>query len=168
MMETREIQNELIRTGRELGMCDKFMGRLEAGPMSRQDMFGLFHAGLDFCIEHNWPSIDFINEAFTDLELSKAGIYKRGDCLSENQKNVVAIGNATVDVYVGNSGVTDIYCRHNSTINLHLGDNAFCYISVHDNGTVNVISKGAGARLCTSLFSGTINQQELFDKIHRK
>ena len=168
MMETKEIQNELIRTGKENGMCDKFMSRLESGPLTIDQMCGLFHAGLDFCIEHNWPNLDFVKEAFDERSLAKNGIYHTGIHNSKSQKNVVTMGDALVDVYIPANGVCDIYCRHNSVVRIHAGEHAFVYVSCYDDGKVDVIESANDAKLCASFYSGEINNTDKFDKIHRK
>ena len=73
-----------------------------------------------------------------------------------------------VDVYVQEDSICDIYVRHDSKVNLHVGDRAFVYVTMRDNGMLEIKSKGQGAKIKSSVFSGTIDKVELIDTIHYK
>lgn len=159
------IQEEIRAKCIALGMCDKFQSKWENGEQkSVKELCRLFHAGQDFCIEHDFPSVDDIL-SFGDSP-KEYGVYAT-DGVSKYQTSVVAVGNAVVDVYVSDS-VCDITARHNSSIRLHLRGKSLCYVSAHDNCRIFVEEKDNTSRLCMSYWAGTIENENKFDKINHK
>lgn len=159
------IQQEIRAKGIALGMCDKFKSKWGEGEQkSIKDLCRMFHEGQDFCIEHNFPSVEDIL-SFGD-EPKEYGVYASNG-VSKYNTSVVAVGNAIVDVFVIDN-ICDITARHNSTIRLHITGKSLCYVSAYDNCNILVESKDNTSRLCMSYWAGNIQNESKFDKINYK
>lgn len=148
------------------GMCQKMQDEWKEG-LSGEGLFRMYFRGMDFCIEHDWPSLETIHEFFSAEELAEHGIYIANGT-SEGQSNVAVLGDAEVHIYVKPFDVCDIYVRHNSKVYIHLSTGSYCYISILDNSEVHVVEKEGGARICASYYSGYVAEPNMFDKIHDK
>lgn len=146
-------------------MCAKFKDSW--GKPTTEDLCRRFFAGMDFCIEHDWPKVDTMKELFDADEAAKYGVYF-ADGVSKNQEHVCVLGDAEVHIYVPAYGVCDVYARHNSKVHLHIGKKAFCYVSILDNATVFPEDKADGAQIKSSQYGGTIYEPHIFDTIHDK
>lgn len=146
-------------------MCAKFKNSW--GKPTTEDLCHRMFAGMDFCIEHDWPKVETMKELFDADEAAKYGVYF-ADGMSKHQEHVCVLGEAEVHIYVKPFGLCDVYARHNSKVHLHLGEKAFCYVSILDNSRLHVDSKADNAVLKASYFGGTIETPELFDTIHDK
>ncbi len=161
-----DIQEIILSAGKSAGMCNQFQSELLSGEKSIDELCAMYHRGLDFCIEKNFPSREIV-ALFNPTDLARNGIYydtTNYDIL--NQKHIVVNGNSDVDIYIDD--ISDIYVRDNSKVRLHIRNNAFVYVTIRDNAEVSVALRGANTRICASLFSGTIVNEEQFDIINRK
>ncbi len=160
------IQEKILLAGKSAGMCNQFQSELQSGEKTIDELCSMYHRGLDFCIDKHFPSKEIV-ALFNPIDLARNGIYydtTNYDIL--NQKHIVVNGKSDVDIYVDR--ISDIYVRDNSKARLHIRDGAFVYVTLRDNAEVSVVMRGANTRICASLFSGTIVNEEQFDIINRK
>lgn len=160
------IQQLILDSGTKAGMCQKFQGELLSGEKSIDQLCSMYHRGLDFCIEHNFPSRDIVRQ-FRREDLARNGIYYDVDNYDIiNQKHIVVNGKSDVDIYV--RGISDIYLRDNTKARLHVEDNAFVYVTLYNASQVSVVLRGKNARICASVYSGRIVNDDQFDRISYK
>lgn len=158
---------QLYEDGIRLGMCEKFRKKWDDNT-TLDDLCQMFYAGQDFCIEHNYPSIEQIL-SLDEKILENHGIYASGKHQVNTCRKTIILGNADVELTVPDyQEVLDIYVRHNAHLTLSMGKYTYAYISIFDDASVSVVNKGIGARLCASQFGGNIRDEELFDKISKK
>ncbi len=161
-----DIQEKILKAGKAAGMCKQFQGELLSGEKTIDELCSMYHRGLDFCIDKHFPSKEIV-ALFNPVDLARNGIYYDTiDYDILNQKQIVVNGKSDVDIYVDN--ISDIYVRDNSKVRLHVRDGAFVYVTLRDNAKVSVVMREANTRICASLFSGTIVNDEQFDVINRK
>lgn len=163
-----ELQELLKKQAINLGLCQQWQD--EWGSPDVDSLCDKFIRGIDFCIKHDFPSVDEVKYHFKREDIERNGIFAHEGTksVSNGQKNVISMGESEVDVHVPDYGVCDIYVRHNSKVNLHVGNNAFVYVTVMNDSVLNVCSKGEASKIKTSYFSGTIIGKELIDTIHNK
>lgn len=162
-----DLQERILEDGIKHGMCEKFQDLLKAKKLSVDELCMLYHRGLDFCIDNNWPGMEIVGE-FSDAELNRNGIYYGSKGVTSEGQQFVVANDSDITVKVKPYGVTSIYARGNSKVTLSLGDNSNAYISILDNAEVSVAYKGYKAVLNASFFSGKINNEEMFNNIHIK
>lgn len=159
-------QQQILESGKKIGMCQQFQYELSAGNKSVDELCSMYHRGLDFCIEHNFPSRDIVRQ-FRREDLARNGIYYDVDNYDIiNRKHIVINGKSDVDVYVDD--VSDIYVRDSSVVRLHIRDNAFAYVTLYDKSKVGVVLRGKNTRICASVYSGRIVNDDQFDRISYK
>lgn len=160
------IQEHLLQDGAAHGMCEKF--QKEWGNPSVKELCEKYFAGQDFCIKHNWPSLDWLQENMAG-KTAAYGIFINQEAeliSSPDEREMALLGDSkvTYEAY----DMCDITVRHNSTLNLKAHHRSFVYVSLHDNATLNIVSKDDNARICVSHFSGNINNKELVDRYYKK
>ena len=158
-----ELQEKLKQEAIALGACKQGIDSWfnpNTGELCR-----MYFKYQDFCIEHNWPSVEQIKEFDRELVESN-GIFVQGNSECKNIKDVAILGDAVVDVYVIDP--SDITIRHKGIVNLHLEGDVLCTVSMHDDCRLNVVSKNQRSRLAVSYWSGIIENKELVDKIYTK
>jgi hypothetical protein len=160
-LRKKELQKKIKEDGIALGMCDKY--RDNWGEPDIRDLCRFFHAGQDFCIEHDFPKLELLQEYADDI--APHGIWAK-DGHSVDQPHVVVVGDA--DVIVETSIVSSIYVRHNATVRLIINEGAYCYVTAQDNCTVILECKSLLGQVKMSYYSGTIIGEEHFDKINNK
>ena len=161
-----KIQQLILENGTRLGMCQKFQSELLSEEKSIDELCSMYHRGLDFCIKHNFPSRDIICQFRRD-DLARNGIYYDVDNYDiVNQKHIVVNGKSDVDIYV--RSISDIYLRGNTKARIHLSDNAFAYITLYDESQVSIVFRGKNVRICASVYSGRIINDDQFDRISYK
>lgn len=157
------IQEELKQQAIEYGLCEQW--QREWGDPTTADLCDKYIRGLDFCIKHEYPTVEYLDEHFKG-KVEQYGIYINEEATSIGQTDVVVNGDSKVDIY--SPIVSSIYVRHNSKIRLYVPAQAFVYVSMFNDCTVEVIEKGEGAKICVSLFGGTIVNEEKITRIHHK
>lgn len=157
------IQEELKQQAIEYGLCEQW--QQEWGDPTTADLCDKYIRGLDFCIKHEYPTVEYLDEHFKG-KVEQYGIYINEEATSIGQTDVVVNGDSKVDIY--SPIVSSIYVRHNSKIRLYVPAQAFVYVSMFNDCTVEVIEKGEGAKICVSLFGGTIVNEEKITRIHHK
>lgn len=161
-----ELQRRLLASGIAQGMCDKFQAILSGKELSEDELCVLYHRGLDFCIEHNWPARELVDEFDTDT-LHRNGIYYDFKGRIDAKMFNVINEDSDVTIVVPENMVCSIYVRHNSKVNLIVEPGAFCYVSCYDNSDVRVLSKAPGSKLKASFYAGNIDADK-FDNVTYK
>lgn len=128
------------------GICHKFLDDWNES-FSAQELIHRYKAGLDFCIQHNIPSNEFIKGAFDGDTLVDNGVFvdAKGQYFPDSDTLVVQ-GNSEVTIVSDKFDVHTIHLRHNAVLNLHTKDNSDVHVFVYDNAVLNVV-RGDNAKV---------------------
>ena len=113
--------DELMREANKLGACEK------SGLVSDwKSLAWLFFTpqGEEFCIEHNFPSLEMFNAL--ECDLTEYGVYvDAGNIWLDNPRNAAIIGDtrATIDIR-GNACVHKIMLMHGAKAVIHASNYA--------------------------------------------
>lgn len=118
-----------------LGLCKQWTE--EWGEADRHAMCEKFVNGLDFCIKHNWPSVDVIKNEFGDV-MHEHGIYADESIHISGEGTIVLNGSCDGSVSFAGMTVGNLYVRHDCDIRVRVKDYAYAHISVYDNASVSV------------------------------
>lgn len=157
--------DELLKDGISHGMCEKF--QKEWGKPGVKELCEKYFRGQDFCIEHNWPDLKWLEENMRGKTIEYGILINQTVQMSQGERREFAlIGNSdlTLDVF----DVCDITIRHNSKIHLNVHDGCFVYVSMHDDSVLDVVSKEGTGRVCVSHFGGSVINGGLIDKFNEK
>lgn len=146
-----------------LGACAK--GIDSWGEPNLTDLCEKFFKFQDFCIEHDWPTVEQL-AAFDKRTLRRNGIYVNGKCKCNGLAHVVVTGDAEVEVHV--TRPCDITLRHKGIANVYIDTDVLCTVSMYDNSRLNVIAKHQKGRVAISHWGGVIQSNQLIDKIYAK
>lgn len=108
----------------------------------------LFKKGMDFCIEHDFPSMDFINENFSPQELHDNGIWVNESLDNKTLSNgiYIALGDTTGTVRIGRWCAVTIYLRHESKLNIVAEEFSRVFVRLYDSAE-SVIIDSEDARI---------------------
>lgn len=124
-----------------LGLC-KPCTEAWADNSDQQALIDKFKKGIDFCLDRDWPSSDFIKanfdrgllnanlifvDEYVDMDMAPSGIYiLNGECSGRMRFAPWAAAN--------------VYVRHNSKMNIVADDFAKVFVRVYDEADVEVNS----------------------------
>lgn len=158
-----ELQEELKQQAISLGLCKQWQE--EWGNPNIAELCHKYIRGLDFCIKHDYPKLEYLEKHFKG-KTEQYGIYISDNAIADNQQNVIA--NGASKILVRTNMVSDVTARHTSEIHIEALDRAFVYVSMHDDCKLIIDRKDPRAKICVSYWSGTIVNPELIDRIHDK
>ena len=149
IMETREISLALKSEAVSLGLCQEWTS--EWDNESKDSLVEKYVKGIDFCIDHNYPSLAFMKENF-DGVMQKHGVFAMEEVSVFNRRfldiNHSCVGSAKnnsyfdTDGYVRGNSVMDIVALENSSFHISLYDTSILNIRVYDNAKVYVYKYG--------------------------
>lgn len=160
------LQEEILNEALANKVCEKFRKELESGELTQDQLCMMYHRGLDFCIEHNFPSRNIVDK-FDEETLHRNGIFYdyKGRFVS-HIPFVVVNGDSDIELMI--NSMSSVYVRGNAKVRLVLKRNSFVYVSTYDNSSVEIVGKGEKAQANASVFGGNIVNKEMFDQIHYK
>ena len=158
-----ELQEQLKQEAINLGACEE--GIASWGNPDVEDLCRKYFKYQDFCIKHNWPTVDEIKTADQNI-VRKHGIFVTGKEIAHSLKDIVVMGDAEVSVHV--MAPCNVTVRHNGVAKIFVEYDVLCYVDMHDNAQVKICYKEPKARVAVSYFGGTIENKEMVDQIHDK
>jgi len=142
-MKDSGLSNTIKRMGRDIGMCDAYYNPW-SDDYSKDDLMDLFISGQDFCIEHDFPPLDFIKEHFGREERLARKIFcgEHERMVTEESGTYILLGDTSLDLEIRGFAVVDIYVRHDSGLKLSVYDNAIVSVNIYDGGLVEYSGYG--------------------------
>lgn len=127
-----------------LGLCQQWT---EAwGNPNIQELINKYLHGLDFCIEHEWPSNEYIKKHVDKETLHRNNIYIDEDVQRRNARQIVVLqGKCTGTLLYDGLTTADIYVRHDSEITIDCSRISKVFVNLYDRAKVKVIQRDASA-----------------------
>ena len=137
----RKNLGKLIKSQAEmLGACEKGLDRIEG--LNEQELINRYIHFIDFSIDRNWPSNEFIKENFDKLLLEHNNIYVDSEFERRNARQVVVVQGSSVGTLLFDGYTTsDVYVRHDSVVAIDCSRMSKIFISVYDNAHVKVTQR---------------------------
>lgn len=158
-----ELQEKLKQEAINLGACER--GIESWGEPNLRDLCIKYFKYQDFCIEHNWPTLDEFKSVDQD-ELAKNGIFVQNARKADGMADMAVMGDAYVDIHV--TRPCNITILHNGDVLLSVDEGVLCYVSMYDEAHLSVNKKVKGGRVAVSYWGGVIEDHELVDKVYYK
>lgn len=146
------LSDEMKISARTIGLCDEWYGEWKDNS-SKDEMIQKFVRGIDFCIEHDFPSVKIMKERFGD-RMHYHGVYADEKVTLNNDIKVILNGSCDAKAEYNSHGTGDIYVRHNSILHIEACDNARVFINVYDNAKVDAVQSGK-AKIFVYLHGGS-------------
>ena len=132
----------LAGSAQENGICNEWHDRLSGCDDDQIDkMLIMYRKGIDFCMKHDWPSLDVVRERFKG-KMEHHGIHVDEECKIMNERFNVLLGHSDAAISFDQYNVGEIYIRHDSTAEIAISDHAFVRLDVYDNAKVKINATG--------------------------
>lgn len=138
------LRNEAIG----LGLCQQWQNDW-AGNKSHDELISMFLRGIDFCIEHNWPSSEWIVNNFTPQELHRNNVFVADNSVNAFLDHSIAFfkeceGTVTLNRF----SVSTIHCVDCPNLTFVLKNGAKAFIHLHNShATVDAEARFSTARV---------------------
>lgn len=136
----KNIGKQLKSQAESLGACEKGLNGLDK--LNEQELINRYVHFIDFAIENNFPSNDFIKENFDKSLLEHNNIYVDAEFERRNARQVVVIQGESKGVLLFDGMTTsDVYIRHDSEVTIDCSRLSKIFISVYDNAKIHVTQR---------------------------
>lgn len=146
-MENKELNKVLKARAIELGLCDKWQDEWDKDE-TKQELIEKYLRGIDFCIAHDFPKLEFIREYFPKKLLEKNGVFvdeaigRRDDVAAK--ETVVLLGRSQAELHYDGLGMGNIYVRHQSEVTIVARGWSRVFVECYEDSVVNVSSEDEG------------------------
>ena len=130
-----DLNKELKGQAVFLGLCDTWQKFWEKD-WSKEKMVEMMYRGLDFCLQHHWPSNEFILKHFDREFLRKSNIFVNDKYSKVNPKQSLILGTSEITLKYNAWNYGNIHVRDNSSINLTARNGSFVIAHLYENATI--------------------------------
>lgn len=140
MFGRKSLGQKLKSQAERLGACEKGLNGLEK--LNEHELINRYIHFIDFAIDANWPSNEFIKNNFDKSLLEHNNIYVDAEFERRNARQVVVIQGASKGVLLFDGLTTsDVYIRHDSEVTIDCSRLSKIFISVYDNAKIHVTQR---------------------------
>lgn len=119
-----------------LGLCAQWTEEW-GDNASKDEMVRKFVRGLDFCIEHDWPSTKVMKRDFGDV-IHNHGVYVDENVECMDAPMVILNGECVADIRYDGTTTGEVYVRHKSEARIKARGLTRVFINLYDDGEVDV------------------------------
>lgn len=127
----KELRSQAI----SLGLCNEWQKMWE-NDWSKEKMIERMYKGLDFCLEHHWPSNEFITNNFDTDFLRQNNIFVNDKYSVINPKQSLILGNSDVTFRYNAWGNGSVHVRDNSSLKIFAKNRSFVLVHLYDNAYI--------------------------------
>ena len=139
-----------------LGLCGDWQ-KLWGKDWSREKMVERMYKGLDFCLQHHYPSNDFILKHF-DLDFRrKSNVFVNDKYSVVNPKESLVLGTSDVtfrynghsygNIHIRDNSSAKVIARNLSLVIVHLYENASVTVEQYDNAKVVLVKHSTNVHI---------------------
>ena len=130
-----DLSNDLKKEAIGLGLCEQWTS--EWGNPNKDELVDKYVRGIDFCIEHDYPSVECIKANFGEM-MESHGVFADNELNLINRSIAILNGECEGLLTYDGHNVGRIYVRHKSDIHIVAKDNSKLFISMYDNCNINI------------------------------
>lgn len=120
------------------GLCRQWQSEWNRD-MDKDELVEMFQRGQDFCVEHDYPSLDFIRENFTEDELARNNVYLDFPVSGRiGNGTYIFLGECGGEVRVRRWCAATLWVRHECRIKVVAEEFSKVFIRLYDNAEVEV------------------------------
>jgi len=133
-----EVNKQLKDNAIMYGLCQQWQDDWKT-EKSTFELIDMYKRGLDFVIQHDYPSVDFIKKNFDMNLLNENLVFVDNDIHVVGSSGIYVINGAcSGNIAFDNFNVATINVRHNSEISIKAKGLSKVFIRVFDNAIVHV------------------------------
>lgn len=138
------INTEIRSKAIMFGLCQEWQDGWSYN-LTKQELINKYKKGARFVCQHNFPSIDYIEENFDKSLLHENGLFVNEHICLENKNGFIAThGKCTGSIKFNKMIAAAIYLRHDSDITIEVGGVSTIFVEMYDNAKVKIIQSGMG------------------------
>lgn len=142
---------KMRQDGVEKGLCRLYQMKLRDG-LSVKELADLYKEGIDFCINNDYPSLDFLREHYRG-KCEEYGVYVDDRVAGlQNPKTVVLNGKSEAMIQYKGYTVSRLYLRHDSEATVCISEFAHVTIDCFDNTRLVVATVGSDAQVLLNVY----------------
>lgn len=120
-----------------LGLCEEWHNAWQDNS-TQQELINKYLRGIDFCLQHHWPSNGFIKSHFDKALLRKNNILVDDRRSLLNPPMAIILGNSHAIIRVVGNNPSRIYLNGNTEASLYVHTNAKVIVEVRDKARLSV------------------------------
>jgi len=136
-MDSKELNKVLKGRAIELGLCEKWQSEWDKEE-TKQELIEKYLKGIDFCISHDYPKLEFIKAYFPKNLLFQNGIFVDDKVDAINIKTAVLLGESSGKVRYEGLRAGSVYVRHSSVLRIEAVEGARVFVEIYDDCIVTV------------------------------
>lgn len=165
----KTVNDTLFRQAKVLRMCKEVHNMWYGKILSVDELFDLYYANLDFCVEYRWPSPETLKELLSDDERRSHGMIADDRWSLLNTAHCVVLGDSEAKLRYNGFAVARATITGNSKCEITAKGHAHLTLCVYDNASVNLdVSDKARvvilrySKNCTLSYVGKATVKECF------
>ena len=137
------------------GLCPEWQGDWKENK-SKEDLIEMYKRGIDFCIDHDYPSVKFIKSNFDDSVLNSHGVYIDQEVNLENPDGVIILRDCTGQVNFDRYSTADIYLIESD---VRINASGFSRVSVNIHDCKPHLKQSENAKVYAYLHGGDLTHE---------
>lgn len=138
MDNNRTLSMTLRNEADGLGLCAEWHNAWQDNS-TRQELINKYLRGIDFCLQHHWPSNDFIKSHFDKALLRKNNILVDDRRSLLNPPVAVVLGSSHAVIRIDGSNPSRIYLMDGSETTLYVNTTAKVIVEARGRARLNVV-----------------------------
>lgn len=134
-----ELSNTLKQEAIGHGLCEAWQNGWKDNS-TQQELINKYLRGIDFCLQHHWPTADFIRNNFCLDLLRRNGILANDRISIRDKEEIVISGNSDIIVRIDGNTSSRIYIGDNSKARIFVKNHEKVIIEVRDKAYVEVFA----------------------------
>lgn len=140
MFGKQSLGKKLKLQAESLGACEEGLSGLEK--LNEHELINRYLHFIEFAIDKNFPSNEFIKKNFDKALLEHNNIYVDSEIERRNARQIVVVQGKSHGVLLYDGFTTaDVYVRHDSEVTIDCSRLSKVFISVYDSAKVRVIQR---------------------------
>lgn len=134
------LNNELRNAAIGYGLCQKWQSNWNRD-YSVRELIEKFYTGIDFCIEHNYPTNEFIKANFEKDVLRSNNVLVDDKYSLLNPINAAVFGNSETKIRFNARNPGRIWCKDNARVSIYARNSSFVIVHVFGSAIVEADSR---------------------------
>ncbi len=134
-----ELNQYILKEARINGICAEWATLIDHSN-SKDELMEMYVKGIDFCLEHDFPSNqDLLKLGGPDF-IAKYGVYVNQDCEFQDKRFLVLLGACKSKACYTGYSIGQVYLKGTSSLSCDVAENAFIIIDCFDETSISVNS----------------------------
>lgn len=176
-MKDLEALNKDLRTQAiNNGLCFQWQNEW-TGAEDKDALVQKYVKGLDFCIQHEYPSLDYIRKNFEDEVLNRNGVWVDDNPILKRPLplHIVLLGACRGFLTFSGFDTCAVYVRHDTKVTINIDGYARIFVFVYDNAQVTINNRSHSVQSaytysdnCAITYDGDVRVTERdFNKVYK-